>query len=177
MSKRQPQTSHPDADKRFFYVSVGVFVVVSLFALYVVISRNANTTTATLASTPLATVPSGLTATLTQVPAPVPIAGEFADQVRKVGQMVAACPDYTDARRTQMNLHISWLLAPDTIPQYMKLPLGNNPTGRLIEGMATFTSAEWGLRSKDPTSCLLPIGKQLNLLLVATGQAAFSEFQ
>jgi hypothetical protein len=165
----------PDSDKRFFFVSLAIFVLVSIFALYVVLSRNANTSTAQ--STPFATANFSINATVTQVAAPVPVTGELADQLTKVSQLVAACPDYDEDRRTQMNLHIAWLRAPDTIPQFMQVPLGSNPTGRLIEGMATYTVGAWGLHGKAADSCLLPIGRQLNLMLIAAGQPTFPDFE
>ena len=168
-----PTNANTNADKRFFVVSVGIFVLISIFALYTVLRRNAPAAE----NTPPPTVIAGLGVAATQIPAPVPVAGDFIEQVQRIAKLVEACPDYGDERRTQMRLHIGWLLAPDTIPEFMKIPLGSNPTGRLIEGMATYTSSEWGLHDKASTSCLLPIGRQLNAMLVANGSAPLSIFQ
>lgn len=169
----KPNANNSNADKRFFFVSVAIFVLISIFALYTVLRRN----TPAAENTPPPTVIAGLGVAATQLPAPVPAAGDFTEQVQRIAKMVEACPDYGDERRTQMKLHIGWLLAPDTIPEFMKIPLGSNPTGRLIEGMATYTSSEWGLHNKAPNSCLLPIGRQLNAMLVANGTEPLSVFQ
>jgi len=42
--------------------------------------------------------------------------------------------------------------------------------------MATYTLVQWGEKQKAPDSCLLPIGKKLNDMLVANGEARFSQF-
>lgn len=173
MAVNKPKADSTKADKRLFFASVGIFALVAIFAVYTVLQRNAPAAE----NTPPATIIAGSGVAATPASVPVPVTGDFAEQVRNIAKMVEACPDYSDERRSQMKLHIGWLLAPDTIPDFMKIPLGGNPTGRLVEGMATYTSAEWGLHNKAIDSCLLPIGRQLNAMLTATGIEPLSVFQ
>ncbi len=113
---------------------------------------------------------------MTAMPSAAPLTGPLADEVHEISKMVANCPDYNEARRSQMNQQISWLLQPNTLPKDMIIALGNNINGRLIAGMSTFTIAQWGLLQKAPTSCLLPIGKKLNDMLETNGEERFVEF-
>lgn len=165
------------SDKRMLLVSASIFLATCVFVAFAA-SRNtsipADNSTGTLNSGIV--LPVGSDPKATPFPTPPPLTSETADQIRAVQQMVSDCPDYAQSRRDQMNQHIMWLLQPSTLPQTMYVALGTNTSGRLIVGMATYTLAEWGLQAKAPTSCLLPIGKKLNDLLVATSEARFSEF-
>ncbi|MEP6986846.1 MAG: hypothetical protein ABI970_14670 [Chloroflexota bacterium] len=105
-----------------------------------------------------------------------PLTGPLADEVQAVAQMVTNCPDYSQARRDQMNYHIGWLLQPNTLPKQMLIALGNNVNGRLILGMSTFTLEQWGEKQKAANSCLLPIGKKLNDMLAANGEERIKQF-
>jgi hypothetical protein len=75
-----------------------------------------------------------------------------------------------------MNQHIAWLLRPNTLPKDVIIALGANINGRLMSGMATYTLSEWGLHQKSASSCLLTIGKKLNDMMAANGEARFAEF-
>jgi len=121
-------------------------------------------------------VPAEIVTQLTALPNTLPLTGSLADDVHAVAGMVSNCNDYSQARRDQMNQHIAWLLQPSTLPKEIIIALGSNTNGRLILGMATYTLAQWGEKQKAPDSCLLPIGKKLNDMLVANGEARFKEF-
>ncbi len=113
---------------------------------------------------------------LTEIPHTAPLTGDAADQVNQLKALVEACPDYTTERLSQMEQHISWLLNPATIPPEMIIALGANPPGKLVYGMATYTSIQWSLNDHAPDSCLLPIGTMLNTMLVADGEEPFPAF-
>lgn len=107
---------------------------------------------------------------LTQLPLATPLAGEAASHVNDLKALVEACPDYSPERRSQMEQHIQWLLNPAQIPGDMIIALGSNPTGKLIFGMATYTSAQWRIMDSPGDSCLVPIGRMLNDMLIAVGE-------
>lgn len=113
---------------------------------------------------------------LTQMPEAAPLAGDAADQVTQLRALVDACPDYVPERRSQMEQHIAWLLNPALIPPEIIIALGTNPAGRLIFGMATYTSIQWRVDNNSPDSCLLPIGAMLNDMLTAAGEEPFPVF-
>lgn len=113
---------------------------------------------------------------LTQLPQATPLAGEAADQLDALAALVEACEDYTPERRSQMQQHIAWLRAPAELPADIIIALGSNPPGKLIFGMATYTSIQWRLNDSPTESCLLPIGERLNSMLVAAGEPPFPDF-
>jgi hypothetical protein len=115
-------------------------------------------------------------ANLTQLPQATPISGDSAVQVNQLRTLVQSCPDYTSERRSQMEQHLEWLETPALIPSQIIIALGPNPTGRLIFGMATYTSIQWNLVDNIPNSCLLPIGKLLNEMLIAAEEEPFPIF-
>ena len=92
------------------------------------------------------------------------------DETVNIRQMIESCEDYSEQRRDQMLQHLTWLDAPDDIPSDVMLALGTNPTGRLVFGMATFTSIEWRLAERPIDSCLVPIGILLDELLGFVGE-------
>lgn len=92
------------------------------------------------------------------------------ETVKQIQTMLNDCPDYGEARRSQMQQHITWLLDPSGIPTDILMAIGANPRGRLMMGMATYTAVEWRLLGRPAESCLLPIGKLVNTLLEANGE-------
>ena len=115
-------------------------------------------------------------ANLTGLPAATPLVGEAADEIAALRTAMAACPDYTEARRSQMEQHLQWLLEPAQIPPEIIIALGANTTGRLIYGMATYTAIQWRTDGRRVESCLLPIGQTLNAMLLAAGEEPFAIF-
>lgn len=113
---------------------------------------------------------------LTELPQTLPLSGDAAVQLNELRALVESCPDYEPARQSQMIQHIEWFIAPALIPPDVIIALGANPTGKLIFGMATYTSIQWNLIDHAPASCLLPIGKRLNEMLIAAGEESFPVF-
>jgi len=114
---------------------------------------------------------------LTRLPVATPLAGEAAAQVNDLKALVEACPDYSPDRRSQMEQHIQWLLNPNQIPGQIIIALGANPTGKLVFGMATYTLSDWGRHDQRSDSCLLPMGRMLNDMLVTSGEQPFPDFE
>lgn len=111
---------------------------------------------------------------LTQLPQATPLTGEAAAELLALQRLVAACPDYAPERRSQMQQHLAWLQNPASIPPDMIIALGANPTGKLLYGMATYTSIQWRLNDRPAESCLVPIAEMLDTMLVAAGEPPFS---
>jgi hypothetical protein len=88
--------------------------------------------------------------------------------------MIAGCAEYSPERRAQMEQHMAWLENPSDIPPDIRIALGQNPPGQLVFGMATYTSIQWRLNERPSESCLIPIGRLLNDMLVALGEPPFS---
>ena len=121
-------------------------------------------------------LPPQVVANLTELPQAAPLSGDEAAQLNDFRALVESCPDYEAARRSQMLQHIEWLLNPALVPQDIFIALGADPTGKLIVGMATYTSIQWSLEDRPTDSCLLPIGNMLNEMLVAAGEEPFDVF-
>ncbi len=96
--------------------------------------------------------------------------------VQEISGLVDDCPDYGEERRNQMKQHVAWLGAPDTIPADILLAIGENPMGRLVVGMATYTAVQWRLNGQPADSCLLTIGRKINPLLIVLGEDPLPEF-
>jgi hypothetical protein len=109
-------------------------------------------------------------ANLTQIPNSPPISEIEAQQLNDLKAQVDACNSYSEERRGQMEQHIRWLLEPSTIPPQILLAVGPKPIGRLIFGMAGYTSTEWRLQNRPADSCLIAIGRTLNEMLLAAGE-------
>jgi hypothetical protein len=128
------------------------------------------------ASPQIMTMDPRIIANLTTIPDAAPLSGAAAAEVNELHTLVKACVDYSPERLTQMEQHIEWLLNPAKLSRDMILALGPNPTGRLIFGMASYTSTQWRLKGRPPDSCLLPIGRMLNTMLVAAGEEPMAIF-
>jgi hypothetical protein len=108
---------------------------------------------------------------LTQLPQATPLSGADADTWNEFRAKVDACDAYSPERRRQMKQHIQWLIDPSDMPPDVIVAMGGNVTERLIFGMAGYTSAQWRLNNRPPDSCLVPIGRALNDMLVALGDS------
>lgn len=122
----------------------------------------------------VATLDPTIIANLTQIPNSAPISEIEAQQLADLKTQVDACASYSEERRGQMEQHIRWLLEPSTIPPQILIALGPNPIGRLIFGMAGYTSTEWRLQDRPASSCLIAIGRTLNDMLAAAGEPPFT---
>ncbi len=171
-SRKQTQ-----ADKRFFYISLGVFIVALVVVAAVLLSGRGTSGESVPPVAPAGSaVPPTVAVLLTNVPAQIANVGGLSNQLDEIEQMVEACGDYDDNRRTQMALHFQWLRNPDLIPRDLLVAMGAETVNRLILGMSTFTLQEWGAQSRPPESCLVPIGRRLNDLLVTLGMPAAEGF-
>lgn len=175
MSSKKTSAGSSSADKRAFLFSLMIFIG-TLIAVVLLNNRPAWLPASGVPAQRVTLEPQVI-ANLTEFPSAPPLTGELADQVHQIQALLHACPDYSPERRSQMQQHINWLLQPSTIPGDILMALGANPNSKLIFGMATYTLSEWGLRGKSSNSCLLPIGKRLNLMLAAAGEETFREFE
>jgi len=171
-------TSPKTAGKRLFAVSVIIFTLTCIGAVIVLRSRTAGDNPQQQMPTQQANVASSaIAADLTQLPRATPLAGELAAKIDDLEALMKACPDYTSERRSQIAQHIAWLRQPSTLPEKMIIALGGNETEGLLRGIATYTLSDWGLKDQAQTSCLLPIGHQVNTLLVTAGGEAIPAFE
>jgi hypothetical protein len=165
-----------EADKRLFFVSLGVFAI-SLVVVFLVINdgRGSGESIPPLAPAGSA-VPPTVAVLLTSIPAQVESAGGLGEGLDALETMVDSCADYGDDRRAQMALHFQWLRNPDLIPRDLLVAMGDETVERLVLGMSTFTLQEWNAQERPPDSCLVPIGRRLNDIMVSIGMPAAEQF-
>ncbi|MAS33352.1 MAG: hypothetical protein CL610_05060 [Anaerolineaceae bacterium] len=156
-----------DKQKKFGILLAGLAGLV-LVAILVILTNQP--TPQPTASNTLATLSPTIIANLTALPSAEPVGGNEAAVLNELQTAVNACDDYSDTRRQQMSQHIRWLLNPSTIPADIAIVAGENLMGRLTFGMAVYTSTEWRLLERPAQSCLIPIGRTLNDMLVAAGE-------
>lgn len=111
-----------------------------------------------------------LIANLTSIPQATPLSSEDAEQFLIFVNRIETCEDYSPERRFQMLQHIAWLVDIASIPEDMLPVFGKNPDSTLIFGMASYTSIQWKLLERPAESCLIDIGRDLNLLLEGVGR-------
>ncbi len=153
-----------------------LFVLGSIIALALIISlvvavNQPPTATPTLFVQP--TFDPTARANLTALPnAPVLSDGDLR-LLAELRSNTQACADFSPERRNQVLQHITWLENPQQIPPDVAfaLTMGGTINGRLIYGMAIFTSTEWRLLERPAESCLIDIGVTLNGMLIAIGEA------
>jgi hypothetical protein len=172
MAKRNTQKQRGAAQRRpneglIIFAGIGFLILASLVLFF------ATREGAGQPVRPAMTLDPQITVNLTEMPRATPLSGEEADSWNEFRAMVDACDDYSPERRAQMEQHIAWLLDPSDMPRDVILAMGNNPTERLVFGMATYTSIQWRLNDRPPDSCLIPIGLTLNEILEALGSNPF----
>lgn len=106
----------------------------------------------------------------TQMAEATPLSGESAEPYVALQEKIETCEDYSEERRGQMLQHIEWLIDPSDIPSDAMLAMGTDIQGGLIFGMASFTQIEWRLAERPAESCLIDIGRDINVLLVEFGR-------
>lgn len=160
--------------RRTTVLLAGVIVLVALMIAVAIFLRPP----ARVATPQMMTLDPQAVLNATLLPQATPLSAEDSTPLEALRQMVAACPDYSADRRAQMNQHIDWIINPSTLPdEIVAVALGANPQGRLIFGMASFTSNQWRLDGRNPESCLLPIGRRLNEMLLEAGEPPFAIFE
>jgi len=155
--------------------AVTLVIIVCVAAGIVLLQINGNSAPES-GDIPQMTLDPQIAINLTEIPKSAPLTGDAANQVNQLKAMVDACDEYTQERRGQMEQHITWLLNPATIPGDIIIALGANPPGKLIYGMATYTSIQWRVDDRPADSCLLPIGAMLNDMLAAASEEPFAIF-
>jgi hypothetical protein len=159
-------------------VGIGLLIVLSIVA-FVLVNNGDDTTSpgqptpVTGQPTPVMTLDPQTVNNLTALPQATPLSGMEADVWNTLRDQVAACEDYSPERRRQMEQHIEWLIDPSDMPPDVIVAMGGDTTERLIFGMAGYTSIQWRLNDRPPDSCLVPIGRALNDMLVAVGDPPF----
>lgn len=150
-------------------IVLAIIVVVQLWL------RFAPTTPASASVANSITIAPEIADNLTELPRATAFSqGQDSNTVGDLETMIDNCDDYAPERRTQMEQHLEWLESPADIPPDVSIALGQNPTGRLIYGMASYTSIQWRIDERPADSCLIPIGRLLNDMLVAVGEQPLS---
>ncbi|MEZ4672155.1 MAG: hypothetical protein R3E39_29970 [Anaerolineae bacterium] len=172
------------SDKRMFFVSLGIFLAVLALVVASVISRNnsgTNSGVMAVTSAPTVELASSLAPefvfNLTAIPQGIVVPPDIVTQLNTLEEQVKNCTDYGPERRSQMEQHFAWLRDSSNMPMQVVIGIAENPVGRLIVGMSTYTLAEWALHNRASNSCLVPIGLELNSLLEKTGEETFKEFE
>jgi hypothetical protein len=167
MPKAQPK---PKPDRRQQIIALGLVAALLVAAVAVMVIRSKAPSPVVPQVQGGMTFEPGIIANLTNFPNATPLSEADASEYLQLRQMVDECPEYTPERRSQMEQHITWLINPSDMPSAVILALGTNPTGKLIFGMAEYTSNQWRLLDRPSGSCLLPIGVRLNEMLAAHGE-------
>lgn len=118
----------------------------------------------------LLTMDATVRANITNIPLSTPLSQEDASTFTVFQSQILSCEDYSPERRSQMLQHIDWLIDPSDMPVDIISAFGANVQGRLIFGMANYTSIQWRLLERPSDSCLVDIGQQLEIMLVAFDQ-------
>jgi hypothetical protein len=156
------------ADQRRFFISLAFFLFTVGVIGFAAISRAPR---GTVTPTPAQSLPMNPTVVANvQNAANLALPESQRIAVQDIKTRVDACPDYGPERRGQMLQHIAWLLDPTTIPSDILMAIGEDPMGRLVLGMSTFTRVQWQLLNSPAGSCLLEVDAQVNALLAAAGQ-------
>jgi hypothetical protein len=109
-------------------------------------------------------------ANITNVPLATPLSDADASDLMAFQLQVLTCGDYSSERHSQMVQHIEWLIDPSGIPVDIISAFGENVQATLVYGMANYTSIQWRLLDRPSDSCLVEIGQQLNVMLIAFDQ-------
>lgn len=122
------------------------------------------------------TMDPAIIANLTQIPDAPSLKGADAQKWENFYAQIVTCPDYSTQRRSQMERYINWIINPSQIPPQLIILFGVDTRAGLIRAMAADTSTEWRLKQRPDGSCLIDIGRQLNEMLVNTGQQPFTVY-
>ncbi len=114
---------------------------------------------------------------LTSIPQATPLSGQDANDLVALGEMVKACDAYTPERRDQMLLQIDLIINPAAMPRDVIIGLGADPHARLLMAIGGVTGIQWRLDEQPVDSCLVPIGRRINELIVAAGGTPVDVFE
>jgi len=118
----------------------------------------------------IATMDPTIIANMTQLPDMPSLSGEEAQKWTDFQVRVRACTDYSEQKLSQMERYINWTINPSQIPFDIAIVFGADIRAGLVRAMSADTSTEWRLKDRPAGSCLIAIGRELNEMLVATGQ-------
>jgi hypothetical protein len=149
----------------------GVLAALLVGALLMVINGRNQTV-----NTQMMTLDPQIIANMTNLPQSAPLTGAAAEEVNRLKTMINACADYDAARRSQVLQNVEWLLKPGEIPSDLLILYGTDPHAKLVFAIASVTSNQWKLNGRSADSCLLPIGRLLNQMLVESGQPPLTVF-
>jgi len=151
---------------------LGSAVIIFLIAgglLFITVVLKQDDTPITIARSAMTLNPT-IQANVTNIPLATALSAEDANEFLRLQARIEVCNDYSPERLSQMHQHIDWLIDPSTIPADIITAFGTNVPGSLVFGMASYTSIQWRLLDRPPDSCLVEIGRDLNILLEAFGQ-------
>lgn len=164
--------------KRLLPVQIRILLIVVLLLLavvaFIVVSQQAaqpSTSGQSMALDPT------IISNLTSIPQSTPLSGQDANEMVALGEMVKACDAYTPERREQMLIEIDLVINPAAMPRDVIIGLGANLRARLLMALGSRTSIQWRLDNQPADSCLVPIGKRINELIVAAGGTPVAAFQ
>lgn len=146
-----------------------VLLLIAVIAL-LVITRQADAPGQTLSLDPI------VASNLTSIPQATPLSGQDANDMVALSEMVKACDAYSSERREQMLLQIELIINPAAMPRDVIISLGANPRQRLLMAIGGVTGIQWRLIDQPPDSCLVPIGRRINELIVAAGGTPVAVF-
>jgi len=118
----------------------------------------------------------GIAATVTAVHKLPPLPPEQARPYLEIKMLVLACPEFHPNRQVAILRHMDWLMQPAAVPPELINMYGSGLSEQLIFGAAYTTAVEWKTGGRQPNSCLLPIGAQLNTMLVELDRQPLPEF-
>jgi hypothetical protein len=143
-----------------------------------VVTPSASLTPSSTRTTPtfvLTAVP-GIAATVTAVRKLAPLPAEQARPYLEIRDLVLECDQFHPNRRVTVLQHLEWLTNPaDVPPEFINL-YGNDLPGQLAFGAVYMVAIEWKAGGRQADSCLIPIGDQLNTILVGLGRQPAPEF-
>lgn len=114
---------------------------------------------------------------LTSIPQATPLSGQDANDLVALAERVEACDAYSPERRQQMLLQIDLIINPAAMPRDVIIGLGANPRQRLLMAIGGVTGIQWRLEDQPAESCLVPIGRRINELIIAAGGTPVAAFE
>jgi hypothetical protein len=158
-------------------ILLSVAILIVLVVVLFVVAHQATAPAGEPAPTQHAALDPQIIANLTQLPKATALAGQQANDMAGLRALVAACPAYDEERRQTMNQQIDVIVNPAQLDPQTIVMLGANPRGKLLQGLGSITANVWQLNGKPGDSCLIPIGKRINELLVADGAPPVAAFE
>jgi hypothetical protein len=129
------------------------------------------------ATSPLILTPApGVAATVTAVHKLPPLPPEQARPFLEIKMLALGCQEFHPNRQVVILRHMDWLMQPAAAPPELINLYGSGLSEQLIFGAAYTTAVEWKTGGRRPDSCLIPIGTQLNTLLVELDRQPLPEF-